>query len=99
MGTVSKEMYFFELLVHDVLQAERLVPSVGEDVKGNLAAYREREAIVKELLSQHLHEGGANTVLLGPTSVSHVAPEEGNPKYVVVSLEVFAFLISTRIQV
>ena len=96
MGAISEEMYFFELLVHDVLQAERLVPSIGEDIKGNLAAYREREAVVRELLSQHLHKGGANTMLLGPTSVSQVVRKETTPKYIVVGLEVFAFLISTR---
>ena len=81
----SEEMYFFKLLVHDV-----------EDIKGNLSASREREAVFRELLSQHLHKdkGGVNTVLLGPTSVSQV---EGTPKYIVIGLEVFAFLISTRV--
>ncbi len=97
MGIVSEEVNLLELLVSDVLQAEGLVPPIGKDVKGDLAAYREREAVVGELLSKHLHEGCTDTVLLGLRLVFCMMRDERNPKYVVVGLELFAFLISTWI--
>ena len=43
---VSEEVNFLEFLVRDVPQAERLVPSIREDIEGDLAANREGKAVV-----------------------------------------------------
>lgn len=51
-------------LVLQVLQAVRLVPAGGEDIKGNLAADAEGEAQVTEALAQLLNKSLANFVLL-----------------------------------
>lgn len=64
MSLVSEKVDFLELLVCDMPQAESLVPPVREHIKGDFAAYGEREAVVGELLPQHLDERDANPVLL-----------------------------------
>ena len=64
MRAVSEEVNFLEFLVRDVPQAERLVPSIREDIEGDLAANREGKAVVREFLPKYVHESLANTVYL-----------------------------------
>ncbi len=50
------------LLGLDMLQAKRLIPPLGKDVKGDLPADRIRQAVVGELLFQRGDEGLADGV-------------------------------------
>ena len=61
---VPEEVDLFKLLVLDVSEAERLVPPVREDIERDLAADGERQAVICELLAQHLHERRADTDFL-----------------------------------
>ena len=78
VSAISEEVDFLELFICDMLQTECFVPSVGKDVKGDLAAYWEREAVVGELLSKHFHEGCAYTVLLELSLVFYAAKGKEN---------------------
>lgn len=60
---VTKEVDLIEL-AFDKLQAEGLVPALGEHVKGNLTTYRESQAVVFELLLQSLDEGFTDPTFL-----------------------------------
>lgn len=48
---VTEKVDFLEVLIFNVAQAVRLVPTVGEDIEGKLSSDGEREAIVRESLS------------------------------------------------
>lgn len=61
---VSEEVDVGESLLLDMLECVRLVPSLREDVEGNLAADGVCEAIVWELVLQGGNEFGANFMLL-----------------------------------
>lgn len=55
-------MDLLERLVRDVLERVRLVPAVGEDVEGDLAADRVGEPVRAEFRLERLDEGGADAV-------------------------------------
>ena len=59
---VAKEVDLFESLGLDELQTVRLVPAVREDVKRDLAADRECEAVVCEFFAKHIDEILADVV-------------------------------------
>lgn len=64
VSLVTEKVDLREVLVFDMTQAVRLVPTVWEDVKGDLAADREREAVVGELLLEDFDEGLADARFL-----------------------------------
>ena len=59
---VSKEVNL--VVVRQKLETVRLVPSLRNDVEGNLSANEIDEVHVRELLLQHFHHLLANVVLL-----------------------------------
>lgn len=77
MRLVAEEMDCLELFIRDVVQAERLVPAVGEDIERDLSADGEGKAVVRKLLPQHLDERGADTMLLYARSVRAAIRTEG----------------------
>jgi len=59
---VTEEVDLFESLALDVTKGVSLVPTVREDVEGDLAANRKSQAIVSKLFLQDLNESRANAV-------------------------------------
>jgi hypothetical protein len=59
---VTNEVDLLEVLVLDVPQSVRLVPSMREDVERDLAANGVRETIIWELGLERVDEGRANVV-------------------------------------
>ena len=57
-GLVPKEVDLLKAIVLYVLQAVRLVPSLGEDIEGDLPTNRILEAIILELLREGEAEQG-----------------------------------------
>ena len=60
-------MDLLELFVRNMLQTEGLVPAIREDVKRDLSANREGEAVVRELLPEHIDECNADSMFLWTT--------------------------------
>mmetsp|Transcript_6886 Transcript_6886/g.10393 ORF Transcript_6886/g.10393 Transcript_6886/m.10393 type:complete len:200 (+) Transcript_6886:168-767(+) len=61
---VTKEVDFVVLLLADVIQAVRLVPALGHDIKRNLTADAESQVISLEALLHSRHHCGPDLVLL-----------------------------------
>lgn len=61
---VAEEMYFFKAFVKKAFQAIRFVPSSRENIKGNLAANRIRQATICKLLSEDVNKFGTELMLL-----------------------------------
>lgn len=57
-------MYLFESFIFDVSQGIRLVPSIGEDVEGNLSSDGIRESVIRELFLQRVDKCRTEAVLL-----------------------------------
>mmetsp|Transcript_1729 Transcript_1729/g.6659 ORF Transcript_1729/g.6659 Transcript_1729/m.6659 type:complete len:229 (+) Transcript_1729:110-796(+) len=64
VGLVAEEVNLVEVGVADEVEAEGLVPALGEDVERDLAADREGEIEVGELLLHGLDHGGSDVVFL-----------------------------------
>lgn len=96
MCLVTKEVDFREVLVFDVAQAVRLVPALGKDIEGELPSDGEREAIVREFLSQNLDEGFADAVFLD-MYVSGGYPRTYNiVSYLIILKEVKPFFVAVH---
>lgn len=61
---VAEEVDLIKMLILNVAQAVRLVPSVRENVEGNLATNSVCERIIRESFLQGLDEGCADTRFL-----------------------------------
>ena len=61
---ISEEVDLFKTFVLDVSERVGLVPTSWENVKRDLAANRERQAIVCKFLLQDLDKGCSHTVYL-----------------------------------
>ena len=65
VGLVPEEMDLREPFVFNVSESVSLIPTMGENVKGQLSTDRVCQGIVGEFLFEDLHESGSYTVFLG----------------------------------
>jgi hypothetical protein len=85
-------MYLLEALARDVVQGVGFVPSVGEDIEGDLPADGVGEPVVGEFVLQDFDERGAEPVLLSRTeSVLRGSRASHRRSDLVVRLELVSF--------